>query len=178
MSVALPRVSRSAESRRQRNVADKRHASMLVVVAQFRAVVQAMHRHYRYVERKCGVSGAHVWALAEIASAPGIKVSDLARALAIHQSTASNLVDKLEQAGFLLRQRRREDWRVVRLSVTAAGKRLLDRAPRPLRGPLQDALLQLPASRLSALEGDLAALLRQMHATAGARTPLLAEIIK
>jgi len=151
---------------------------MLLVVKQFRAVVQAMHRHYRYVERKCGVSGAHVWALAEIAEAPGIKVSDLARALAVHQSTASNLVDKLEQAGFLVRQRRREDWRVVRLSVTAAGRRLLARAPRPLPGPLQDALLRLPLSRLAALETELAALLRQMHATASAGTTLLAEVIK
>ena len=151
---------------------------MLLVVKQFRAVVQAMHRHYRYVERKCGVSGAHVWALAEIAEAPGIKVSDLARALAVHQSTASNLVDKLEQAGFLVRQRRREDWRVVRLSVTAAGRRLLARAPRPLPGPLQDALLRLPLSRLASLETELAALLRQMHATASTSTTLLAEVIK
>jgi MarR family transcriptional regulator, organic hydroperoxide resistance regulator len=178
VSVEARRASRGAESPRQRIATDKRRASMLLIVRQFRAVVQAMHQHYRYVEQKCGVSGAHVWALAEIAAAPGIKVSDLARALAVHQSTASNLVDKLEQAGFLLRQRRREDWRVVRLSVTAAGKRLLDRAPRPLPGPLQDALLHLPASRLSALETDLAALLRKMHASAGARATLLAEIIK
>jgi DNA-binding MarR family transcriptional regulator len=178
VSVAAPRVSRASEGTRPRKAVDKRRASMLLVVKQFRAVVQAMRRHYRYVERKCGVSGAHVWALAEIAEAPGIKVSDLARALAVHQSTASNLVDKLEQAGLLLRQRHRDDWRVVRLNVTAAGQRLLDRAPRPLPGPLQDALLHLPVSRLTALETDLAALLREMHADAGASTTLLAEVIK
>jgi len=39
-------------------------------------------------------------------------------------------------------------------------------------------LLRLPLSRLAALETELAALLRQMHANASASTTLLAEVIK
>ena len=151
---------------------------MLVVIKQFRAVVQTMRRHYRYVERSCGVGGAHVWGLAEIAQHPGMRVTELADALAVHQSTASNLVDKLEQGGFVLRQRHRDDWRVVRLNVTAAGRKLLQRAPQPLPGPLQEALLQMPVSHLKALEESLAVLLRQMHADTEASSALLADIIK
>lgn len=151
---------------------------MLIVVKQFRAVVQAMHRHYRYVERTCGVSGAHVWALAEIAQNPRMRVTELADALAVHQSTASNLVDKLEQGGYLRRTRHRDDWRVVRLNITAAGRKLLECAPRPLPGPLQHALLRMPSSRVEMLEESLGILLREMHADAAAPTPLLADLFK
>ena len=69
-----------------------RHVMMLEVLQQFRILVKSIRSHYQQVEARSGVSGAQLWALAHIAGSPGSKVGELARALAIHQSTASNLV--------------------------------------------------------------------------------------
>ncbi len=143
---------------------DERYEAMLAVLMNFRIVVRTMRNHYRRVERACGVSGAHVWALAQIAATPGINVSDVAHQLAIHQSTASNMLDKLERAGLVSRVRSADDRRVVRLQATARGRRIVERAPPPVRGALQQALVDLPLSRLAALRDELGELLHRMHA--------------
>src|SRR5947209_19998420 len=82
---------------------------MLEVLEQFRVIVKSIRRHYQDVERRAGVSGAQLWALAQIAEQPGGQVGALARALAVHQSTASNLVRGLEARGLVARERRGRD---------------------------------------------------------------------
>ena len=75
------------------------HARMLEVLAQFRVVFKSVRRHYRDVELRSHITGALLWALAEVAGRPGAQVGELARALAVHQSTASNLVRRLAARG-------------------------------------------------------------------------------
>jgi DNA-binding MarR family transcriptional regulator len=151
---------------------EARHAAMLGVLMQFRVIVRTMRDHYRRVERVCGVGGAHVWALAQIAEAPGIRVTELARKLAIHQSTASNMVERLAKSGLVSRVRSPDDRRVVFLQATARGRRVVARAPQPVEGALQHALAQMSPAKLTALHGELAALLERMHASAAGRESL------
>ena len=70
---------------------------MLEVLRQFRIVLRAIKQHYRFVERQCGVSGAQLWAMERIAATRGLAPGDLAHELAIHPSTASNLLARLEE---------------------------------------------------------------------------------
>ena len=65
------------------------------VLRQFRQIFNAVKTHFQQVEKKVGLGGAQVWALAVIRDRPDIGVGDLARAMNIHQSTASNLVRTL-----------------------------------------------------------------------------------
>jgi DNA-binding MarR family transcriptional regulator len=157
--------------------AKRKYQAMLSALMCFRAVIASTREHYRWVERRCGVSGAQVWALAQIAASPGMKVGDLASQLAIHQSTASNILEKLEQAGLVTRTRRSEDRRVVTLSLTPEGRKVLRRAPKPLRGALQEALLNLPLPRLVLLGKDLAVLNRHMKARAVNRSTVLSDLV-
>jgi DNA-binding MarR family transcriptional regulator len=129
---------------------------------QFRLIFGAVRQHFQAVEKLCGVSGAQVWAMAALRDSPGLKVSQLAKTLSIHASTASNLLDKIEQAGMVRRERGKEDQRVVRLYLTPAGEAALARAPRPLTGILTDALGKLPEESLTRLNQDLALLIAQM----------------
>ena len=52
---------------------------------------------------------------------PGLKVSQLAAALAIHPSTCSNMLDKLEAEDLLVRDRSKTDQRAVHIFLTAKG---------------------------------------------------------
>ena len=45
----------------------------------------------------------------------------------------TGLIDRLEEAGMVKRQRSEEDRRVVNVSITAAGKEVLDKLDEPLR---------------------------------------------
>ncbi len=150
------------------------HQAMIAVLMQFRVVVRSIKQHYGSVQRQCGVSGAQLWALAQVDASPGLRVGDLANQLAVHQSTASNIVDRLEEARLVARRRVGDDRRVVRVFLTARGATVLRRAPRPLRGVLQQALLDLPTPSLRALRRDLASLLRHLarHGAAATSAPL------
>ena len=153
------------------------HARMLEVLAQFRVVFKSVRRHYQDVERRSHITGALLWALSEVARRPGAQVGQLARALAVHQSTASNLVRRLAARGLIERQRRRRDQRAVQLFPTRKGLRVLEGAPRPLIGVLQQALADLPPASLRGLHTQLARLVRAMRFSASeARTTLISEM--
>ena len=62
---------------------------VLAVLQEFRLIFKSVRTHFRSVEKFAGVSGAQVWMLSEIRRSPGLRVNDLARAMSIHQSTAS-----------------------------------------------------------------------------------------
>jgi DNA-binding MarR family transcriptional regulator len=143
------------------------------VLRKFRLVFNAIKSHFREVERKTGVAGAQVWALAVIREQPGIGVGALARALDIHQSTASNLLKPLIEQGLVTATRSDTDRRSLQLRITARGQAVVRKAPAPLSGLLPDALSRLDAKTLSRLDQDLEALVRLLHADRrGARMPL------
>jgi DNA-binding MarR family transcriptional regulator len=165
------------EPSRPRRSAAERHAKMLEVLELFRVVFKSIRRHYKSVQSRSGISGAQLWLLALVAERPGIKVGDLARALAVHQSTASNLIRDLEAAGLLLRRRKGNDRRMVRLYAASGGLAVLKRAPRPLIGVLQQALSDVPPGTLDALHRHLGRLIASMRSSdAGARATPLSEL--
>ncbi len=136
---------------------------VLESLRKFRLIIGAVRQHSRALEEACGIGGAQVWMLATIADTPDITVSQLGKALSVHVSTVSNLVDKLARAGLVERLRGEEDRRVVRLRLTETGRAIIARAPRPLTGLLIDALERLPESSLARLDKELAGLVKQMH---------------
>lgn len=151
---------------------------MLEVLEQFRVIVRSVRRHYQAVERRAGLSGAQLWALAEVREQPGLQVGELARAMAVHPSTASNLVRRLHELGLVRRERHGRDQRHVQLFTTAKGLKALGRAPRPAIGVLQQALSDLPPERLAELHRSLARVvsLMKVKSLAAARSLPLSEI--
>jgi DNA-binding MarR family transcriptional regulator len=150
---------------------------MLEVLELFRIVFKSVRRHYKSVQSRAGIGGAQLWALAQVAGNPGIKVGDLARTLAVHQSTASNLIRDLEAPALLTRRREGADQRMVRLYATAKGAAVLRRAPRPLIGVLQQALSNLPSGHLDGLHRHLGRLIASMGPKdSGARATPLSDL--
>jgi len=134
----------------------------LSVLQRFRVLIRTAQRHSQWIERQSGVTGAQLWALQELAEAPGLRVGELANRMALHQSTASNMVDRLETSKLLRKERTSADQRVVRLYLTAEGEALLGRAPSPARGVLPEALRLLDEEALLRLQRELDVLLRQI----------------
>jgi DNA-binding MarR family transcriptional regulator len=144
------------------------------VLKQFRVIFRSVKKHFQVIERKCGIGGSQLWALAAIVAKPGVRVSELAQSLSVHQSTASNLVEHMVRLGLIQRERDEEDQRVVRLTATARGNALLARAPQPLTGVLPDALSHMDAQALASLHDGLEQLLTVMKVRdeSASHTPL------
>ncbi len=143
------------------------------VLRKFRLVFNTVKTHFQSIEKKVGIGGAQVWALSIIASNEGIGVNDLAIALDIHQTTASNLVRGLVKLEMVEVRKDGADRRTVQLHVLPAGAKILKRAPAPFSGVLPHALEQLDAKTLERLDQDLAKLMRLIDTDASAaRIPL------
>lgn len=134
------------------------------VLRRFRVVFAAVRNHFKQIEKVVGLGGAQVWALSVIQSQPGVGLGDLARAMDVHQSTASNLVKGLQQKGLLRAEKGQKDKRQVQLFVEPAGLQLLGMTPGPFEGVLPDALNHLNPQTLNRLDHDLAELIELLHA--------------
>ncbi len=129
------------------------------VLRRFRSVFNAVKTHFQQVEKKAGVGGAQLWALSVIQAQPDIGVGGLARAMDVHQTTASNLVKAMVASELVVASRDAADRRATRLRVTASGTRVLKKAPGPFSGVLPEALAALDDETLARLDSDLGKLL-------------------
>ena len=132
------------------------------VLRRFRLVFNTVKNHFRAVETKAGISGAQLWALSVVQGRPGIGVSELARAMDIHQSTASNLLRALVDKELVVADRGGEDRRAVQLRTTARAGRVLAKAPGPFTGVLPEAIGRLDKATLARLDRDLARLIAEL----------------
>lgn len=147
------------------------------MLRRFRAVFNAVKRHFQQVERQAGIGGAQLWALSVVQAQPGIGISGLARAMDIHQTTASNLVKGLIAQQLMATDRDPEDGRAVRLRLLPAGGAVLARAPGPFSGVLPEALSGLEAQTLARLDHDLGLLLARLEPARNAGAIPLAELV-
>lgn len=127
----------------------------LEVLGLFRMIFKSTAKHSEDIEKSAGIPGTQLWALAEIKENPHITVNNLARKMALHQSTISNLIDKMEKKSLLQRDRSKDDKRVVYLSLTPEGEDVLSKAPSPAKGILIDALERMSAEDLGLLHTNL-----------------------
>lgn len=149
----------------------------IAVLRQFRQVFNAVKSHFQQVEKTVGMGGAQVWALSVVREHPGIGVGALAKAMSIHQSTASNLVRTLIDREMVVAVKQGADRRAVQLNLLPAGAKVLKNAPGPFAGLLPDALKSLPPDTLARMQADLAQLIVAIAADeAGASIPLSDQV--
>lgn len=135
----------------------------LQVLKKFRIIYGSVRQHFRDVEKTCGVSGSQLWIMQEIANTSGIGVSELAERLSIHQSTCSQLVEKLVARKLIIKERSKEDQRRVGLRLSDAAAQLIKNAPGPAEGVLPEALSALTAEAMQSLDLALEKVIQQLQ---------------
>ena len=86
-------------------------------------------------------------ALVVVASRGPQRMVDLAGALDVTPSTAGRMCDRLARKGLVRRHRARADRRVVQVSITPAGRQVVDQATARRRVLLAAILAKLPAEQ-------------------------------
>lgn len=145
------------------------------VLRRFRIVFNAVKTHFRQVEKSAGIAGAQLWALSVIRDTPGIGMNDLAQAMDVHQSTASNLVKSLIEQSMVSTSKDSHDRRAVALHLLPNGAKALEKAPEPFTGVLPAALACLDARTLTRLDQDLGTLIAALGTDEGAANKPLGQ---
>jgi DNA-binding MarR family transcriptional regulator len=83
------------------------------------------------------------------------RMVDLAAALGVTASTAGRMCDRLVRKGLIRRQRARADRRAVQVSITAAGRSVVDQATARRRELIADVLRRLAPRQQRAIAATL-----------------------
>lgn len=95
---------------------------------------------------RCDLPRGHVWLLARVELCGPARLSDLAVALGVDNSTLTPQAKRLERDGLIVRSADPRDHRAALLRVTRAGRGLLARLRRSRRAILSDLLADWPAN--------------------------------
>lgn len=104
--------------------------------------------------------------LSTLASGPR-RISELAETEALAQPTVTQLVDRLERRGMVLRERTPQDGRVVMVSLSDAGRRELEQVRAQYRAVFRDTVAGLSDEELSGLVNATETLGRLIQALHG-----------
>ena len=132
------------------------------IVNSVRQIRNALNCYSKELKRTLGITGPQLGALHVIDRFPQVSLGELSERMCLHTSTISGIVDRLEIAGYLTRQRSAEDRRVVFLGLTDKGKRTIVLAPPSGFGEMVQGLEKLPAGELQEISRALQSLLRLM----------------
>jgi DNA-binding MarR family transcriptional regulator len=124
-----------------------------------RRLVHALRAWSHQTQVEAGVSGAQLFVLQQLAAASApLSLSDLAARTHTHASSVSVVAHRLVERGLVARRAAPDDARRAELTLTAAGTRVLERAPTAIQARLIDTLAALPARERTQLARTLARL--------------------
>jgi DNA-binding MarR family transcriptional regulator len=87
----------------------------------------------------------------------------LSERMYLHMSTISGIVDRLEKKGFVERKRDVVDRRVVKISLTKSGKKLVQKAPEAAQGRLLHGLESLSTRQVQMIWHSFQKVVRLME---------------
>ncbi|MEW6681411.1 MAG: MarR family transcriptional regulator [Nitrospirota bacterium] len=133
------------------------------IMQSLRRIFKAIQQYSEDVFKEFGVTGPQLWALRTIYTQGPLSMGELSRSMYLHISTASGVVDRLERRGYVERNREDSDRRVVKISLTSAGKRLVQRGPEAAQGKLLHGLESLSSAEVRVIRSSLERVVRLME---------------
>lgn len=131
--------------------------------------IELLHRIFQSADlfsrqalRDFGVTGPQIWALQTIEDEGTLNMGDLAQGMHLHMSTVTGIIDRLESAGLVTRERSASDARVMQLRLTPKGKGILARSPEPPRSKVARRLQRLGPGELRKVRASLLLIARAM----------------
>lgn len=97
-----------------------------------RRIMRAAETASRSLTRETGMTGPQIMVLRTLEERSEATAKTIAQTVGVAQGTATALIDKLEQRGFVVRKRGETDRRQIWVQPTEAGLAALDSAPDPL----------------------------------------------
>jgi len=138
-------------------------ADIAEIMQSLRRIFKAIQQYSEQVLKEFGVTGPQLWALRIIYQESQLSMGELSERMCLHMSTVSGVVDRLEQKGYVERNREKPDRRVVKISLTKKGKRVVQRAPEAAQGKLLHGLESLSRQEVKGIHASLDKVVRLME---------------
>ena len=120
------------------------HDLTIPALRALRRILRASDLGNRQLAAATGLTPSQLLVLQEIGERRETTPTELAAALQFGQATLTNILDRLEAAGLVMRKRGETDKRRVYLTVAAAGERVIEEAPDMLQARFSERFAALP----------------------------------
>jgi DNA-binding MarR family transcriptional regulator len=138
-----------------------------LLLEQLRLLFRGTQRFVSAKSYEVGLSPVDYFALTRIESSGGIAPGALARELGLTRSSSTGAADRLEEAGLIRRRADPSDGRVVVLTVTAKGRRVVERSLQPILSDCATAIARLGDSQRTVVSELVTEIGRALEARAG-----------
>jgi len=133
------------------------------IMQSLRRVFKAIQQYSEQVLKEFGVTGPQLWALRTIYAEGQLSMGALSKKMYLHNSTVSGVVDRLEAKGCVERARDRKDRRIITISLTKQGKRLVQMTPVAAQGRLLHGLETLSVRQVAGIRLALNKVVKMME---------------
>jgi len=133
------------------------------IVKSFREVNKMFFHALMKAAQPHDLTPVQLWVLKVLAERPGIRLSELAERILLGNSTTSGIIDRMEKAGYVTRERSELDRRSIQLRLTETGEVLWAKTNEERLSRIS-AILTLPEDDLRQLvriHGQMVQLLQQ-----------------
>jgi MarR family transcriptional regulator, organic hydroperoxide resistance regulator len=96
---------------------------------QIRKVEKYAYQHSQELMKTFGITGPQMGVLRVISSNSTISLSEIANRMGLHITTAEGIINRMQYRKFVKKQKSAKDKRVVEVSITEKGKKILKEAP-------------------------------------------------
>jgi DNA-binding MarR family transcriptional regulator len=143
------------------------------ILRSLRQIVRAIDLYSRELKARCGLTVPQLVCLSAIAREKQITAVELALQVHLSPSTMVGILDRLEKANLIRRERDLQDRRQVNIAATEMGRKAVNKAPSPLQENLANGLRKLPQAEQAAMVQALDKIVELMEAHEIKVAPLL-----
>ncbi|WP_269901968.1 MarR family winged helix-turn-helix transcriptional regulator [Paenalcaligenes faecalis] len=115
----------------------------LRILRALRRITRSIALHSRQLSAGSNITAPQLVCLRTVIDKGPLTATMISREMHVSPSTVVGILDRLEDKNLVVRERSREDRRIVYVSATTAGKDLAQSTPSPLQQKLSEALQQL-----------------------------------
>lgn len=145
------------------------------ILKALRRILRRVALHSRQLLKETGLTLPQVLCLRALGEMQGGQSTqaELSRALQLTQPTVTGIIDRLERAGLVKRERSLTDRRKISVSLTGAGSERLPSLPTPLQEEFMTRLMRLSSAERADLLQSLTRVVELMEAQAVDAAPML-----
>jgi DNA-binding MarR family transcriptional regulator len=145
----------------------------LRILRSLRRILHAVEIHSRKLSATYRITTPQLLCLLAVRDEGPLTPTAIANRVVLSASTVVGILDRLEEKGWVRRERGTRDRRLVHVSLTEEGRRLAEGAPSPLQDTFAEALRALPESEQAAIARSLERVVDLMEAGHLAVAPIL-----
>lgn len=127
----------------------------LRILRALRRITRSIALHSRQLAAYSNITAPQLVCLRAVVENGPLTATAISREIHLSPSTVVGILDRLEDKGWVRRERGREDRRIVFVTATEAGTTLARDTPSPLQQKLADALKALPEFEQAAMTRSL-----------------------